>query len=65
MTVSSSCLLLLCPPPPRRHYMTINGDTTIGIHKDWTEYLPGGNASFPEGVDCMISGFITYVAPEN
>lgn len=46
-----------------RYYVTINDDSTIGIHKDWTEYLPGGGAGFPENVDCMIAGLITYVMP--
>lgn len=43
-----------------RYYATINGDMTIGIHKENSDYLPGGKDRFPEGVDCMISGFITY-----
>lgn len=48
-----------------RYYVSINGDSTIGIHKEWLQYLPGGTESFPEGIECMMAGFITYVTPEN
>lgn len=51
------------PHPQNRYYLSIPQGEVIGIHKSWTEYLYGGNASFPEGVDCMLSGFIHYVAP--
>lgn len=48
-----------------RYYMSIDGDSTISLHKEETEseYHPLHDVEFPEGVDCMISGILTYVLP--
>lgn len=42
-------------------YITTNGANTIGAHKSLTRWYPydDGN-SFPEGVDCMVAGLISY-----
>lgn len=61
-----------------RNYVSINGDSTVGIHRSWMEgstfgthqaFVEGmggtedveSSGAFPEGVDCMIAGLITYV----
>ncbi|CAM9445638.1 unnamed protein product [Scytosiphon promiscuus] len=58
-------------------YLSINGDRTIGVHRPMEERTgsmwssgytgpPEGegrsqDSGFPEGVDCMVAGVITYV----
>ncbi|CAM9402529.1 unnamed protein product [Ectocarpus sp. 13 AM-2016] len=50
-------------------YLSIDGDSTIGIHRSWMEtgdatggvYGMQGNRTFPDGIECMIAGVVTYM----
>ncbi|CAN0473822.1 unnamed protein product [Ascophyllum nodosum] len=44
-------------------YITTNGANTIGAHKSQTRWYPyNEESSFPEGVDCLVAGVISYTA---
>ena len=46
-----------------RNYITTNGANTIGAHKSSTRWYPYNEEStFPEGVDCLVAGVISYTA---
>ncbi|CAM9276013.1 unnamed protein product, partial [Ascophyllum nodosum] len=44
-------------------YITTNGANTIGAHKSYARWYPyNDESSFPEGVDCLVAGVISYTA---
>ena len=47
-----------------RAYITTNGDNTVGFHTTNAGYHNNpDDYSFPEGIDCMMAGVITYYVP--
>ncbi|CAM9748408.1 unnamed protein product [Sphacelaria rigidula] len=45
------------------NYLSIDGGDTAGIHRENSDWLPGGVEAFPQGIECMVAGFITYHIP--
>ncbi|CAM9786200.1 unnamed protein product [Ascophyllum nodosum] len=42
-------------------YITTNGANTIGAHRKSTRWYPYNEEStFPEGIDCLVAGVISY-----
>ena len=61
VTILLPTRFLLSYPIVSRSYITTNGANTIGAHRKSTRWYPYNEEStFPEGIDCLVAGVISY-----